>query len=223
MKLVSNHRFRPIIAAALCLAFLTLACAGCFRTRNVHVTGTVKFADGTPLTIGQICFYDGYYLGRGDFDKDGRYELRMYRKNDGIPRGSYQVYIASALTFAKDDLAEIEKKQYKDEDDERYGTIRLGKVAKLVELVDRQYTNPDTSGWFVEVKKNSKFDFVVYPPGKVPEEEITDEARFQFDSKYREKKVKEYWAEKAKEAREEGDDSVSPEPPKPRLVNPGLL
>ena len=219
MKLNLSTNGRPVIVSLLVFATLTCCCTSCFKPRFVHVTGRVTYGDGAPLTRGQICFTDGYYLGRGDLDENGEYSLRMFRKNDGIPRGSYQVYITSALRFEIDDS--VTKTDVDNDDEDRYRVLRTGRVAKVVEMIDRQYTHPLTSGWSVEVKKKSSFDFVVYPPGQVPEDEITEEARFQFDKKYRAKKVKEYWKNKAEE---EGDgENAESGPPKPRLVNPSLL
>lgn len=219
MKFTLNTNVRALVVSLVVLAALTFSCGGCFKSKFVHVTGKVTYADGAPLTRGQICFTDGYNLGRGDLDENGEYSLRMFRKNDGIPRGSYQVYIASALRF---EIADgVTKAEVSGDDEDKYKVLKTGKVAKVVEMIDRQYTHPSTSGWVVDVKKKSSFDFVVYLPGQVPEEEVTEEARFQFDEKYRAQKVKEYWKKKA----EEGDDGESSEnePPKPRLVNPSLL
>ena len=219
MKFNLNTNGRALFVCLALLTALTVSCGGCFKSKFVHVTGRVTYADGAPLTRGQICFTDGYHLGRGDLDENGEYSLRMFRKNDGIPRGSYQVYITSALRF---EIADgVTKVDANGDSEDKYEVLKTGKIAKVVEMIDRQYTHPSTSGWAVDVKKKSSFDFVVYLPGQVPEDEITEEARFQFDEKYRAKKVKEYWKKKAEE---EGDgENAESEPPKPRLVNPSLL
>ena len=173
--------------ALLCIASALVGCG-----KFIKVSGRVTYADGTPLTRGQILFSDGYYMGRSDLNENGEYQLHIFRKNDGIPPGIYNVYIVSAIQFE-----EIKTKR-------EVSARAIGEVAKMHLLIDQQYTTPAPSGWVVEVnKKNRKFDFTVYPPGKVPEEEQTEESRFQFDPEYRARKVKEYWQEKAKEEEEE--------------------
>lgn len=206
---------RRVLCASFLLIFAS-SLAGCWQPRQVKVSGRVTFSDGTPLTYGQVCFSDGYYLGRGDLDENGEYELRIFRKNDGVPPGVYQAYITSAIRF--------------EGDDSRTNRRNPG-LAKLVTLIDRQYTTERTSGWVCEVdKKHKRFDFTVYPPGEVPEDQITDEARFQFDEEYRREKVKEYWREKSEEERDEAEKSgrlpeelASPQNRKTRRVNPSLL
>ena len=98
-------------------------------------------------------------------------------------------------------------------------SLQIGELAKSYFLIDQQYMDPMTSGWVVEVEKKSKFDFVVYEPGKVPEELQTEEAKFQFDPVYRQKKVKEYWENKSEEEQQENDRFHQ----KRRTVNPNLL
>ncbi|MGN0910698.1 MAG: hypothetical protein ACI4NP_03965 [Thermoguttaceae bacterium] len=206
---------RRVLCAFLLFSFVSTL-VGCWQPRQIKVSGRVAFPDGTPLTCGQVCFFDGYYLGRGDLDENGEYELRIFRKNDGVPPGVYQAYITSAIRFEGDDSRTNRRNQG---------------LAKLVTLIDRQYMMDRTSGWICEVdKKHKRFDFTVYPPGEVPEDQITDEARFQFDEEYRQEKVKEYWREKSEEEREEAEKSgrlpeelASPQNHKTRRLNPSLL
>ncbi len=206
---------KRLLCAFLLLTFASTL-AGCWQPRQVKVSGRVTFADGTPLTYGQVCFFDGYYLGRGDLDENGEYELRIFRKNDGVPPGVYQAYITCAVRLEGDDSRTSKRSQG---------------LAKLVMLIDRQYTMDRTSGWICEVdKKHKRFDFVVYPPGGVPEDQITDEARFQFDEEYRREKVEEYWREKDEEERAEAEKTgrlpeelASPRRHKTNRINPSLL
>lgn len=206
---------RRVLCAVFLVSFASTL-VGCWQPRQVKVSGRVTFADGTPLTYGQVCFSDGYYLGRGDLDENGEYELRIFRKNDGIPPGVYQAYITSAIRL--------------EADDSRASRGNPG-LAKLVMLIDRQYMTERTSGWVCEVdKKHKRFDFTVYPPGEVPEDEITEEARFQFDEEYRREKVEEYWREKGEEEREEAEKSgrlpeefATPQNRKKRHIAPSLL
>ena len=211
----STRISRRVLCAVFLVSFASTL-VGCWQPRQVKVSGRVTFADGTPLTYGQVCFSDGYYLGRGDLDENGEYELRIFRKNDGIPPGVYQAYITCAIRL--------------EADDSRASRGNPG-LAKLVMLIDRQYMTERTSGWVCEVdKKHKRFDFTVYPPGEVPEDEITEEARFQFDEEYRREKVEEYWREKGEEEREEAEKSgrlseefATPQNRKKRHIAPSLL
>ena len=205
---VQIARFLLVLLVSLAI----LSSNGCHKSKFCKVSGRVTYADGTPLEIGQICFTDGYYLGRSDIGKNGEYHIHVFRKNDGIPRGTYQVYITAALQIDADETSL---------------KLDVPGLAKLTMLVDPQYTMAESSGWVVDVQKNSKFDFVVYRPGKVPEDQITEGAKFQFDKEYQAKKIREYWDQKAEEERENrerGADSARSRPPqRPKLPGADLL
>ncbi|MBQ9873597.1 MAG: hypothetical protein IJM30_03950 [Thermoguttaceae bacterium] len=193
--------FRSV--AITCLFVVLAFCAGCGD--KVPVTGRVTYENGTPLTLGQIIFTDDYYMGRSDLDKNGEYSIHTLRRNDGIRKGTYRVYITGAIRLESDDSTNISAEE-----------IFSGKVAEIkpVRLIDMQFMTPDTSGWVCKVKKKSRFDFVVYPPGEVPEDKKTEAAKYMFDPEYR-KKVQ---AERAKE------NGAPPFPvKKKRTVNPNLL
>lgn len=189
MCVVKLSRYQVLIVAFLtCSLFL----AGC--SKNVRVTGRVSFPDGTPLTMGTVYFTDDFILGRGDLNTNGEYSLHTFRKNDGIPRGVYNVYITGA--FYMDGGVRHESK---------FGDLTLDRIQYLIDL---QHMTPDTSGWIFDVQKNSVINLTVYPPNQVPEEARTEKAKLFFDEEYRQKVKK-----------ERGD----PPPKRPRLVNPKLL
>lgn len=158
--------FQSVLAVAV-----TLLCAGCWG--NPHVTGRVTFPDGTPLTTGHVVFTDDYTLGKCDLDENGEYSIHMFSRNDGIRPGTYKVYVSGAVRFKKSDVE-------KDVDG-------MGDLYGIERLIDEQYSNPDASGWVVEVKKSMKVDLVVYPPGEVPEDQRTELAKYMFDPEYRRK------------------------------------
>ena len=188
MRLVEQNRCRVVaFAFVVCLLF-----SGC--SKNVHVKGRVTFPDGTPLTVGTVYFTDDFVLGRSDLDKNGEYSLHTFRKNDGIPRGIYKVYITGCFYMGGGEKHESE-----------FGDLTL---ENLQFAIDMQHMLPDTSGWLFDVQKNSVINLTVYPPNQVPEEARTEEAKYFFDEEYR-KKVK----------KERGDKP----PARPRLVNPKLL
>lgn len=183
---------------ALFGAFLGL-CVGC--NGNVHISGKVTYPDGTPLSIGQIIFTDDFYMGRSDINKDGEYSLHTFRRNDGVKPGIYKVYITGAMRFERDD-AWVSKS-----DEHGLGNARLD---RSINLIDMQYMNPDTSGWLFDLRKSQKINFIVYPPGEVPDEERTEAAKLFFDEDYR------------KQIKKEQDFSLEAEK-KHRRVNPKLL
>jgi hypothetical protein len=183
---------------ALCLLVAAVA-GGC--SRNVHITGKVTYANGQPLKGGQIIFTDDYCMGRSDIDPNGEYSIHTLRRNDGMPKGTYKVYITGAFGFTEEAPTGKGLQSYR--------------MDTLSSLIDMQFTNPDASGWEFEVQKNSKIDLVVYPPGEVPEEQRTETAKYMFDPEYRKQ------VDGAKGPPKPGEASAKPN--KKRLVNPNLL
>ncbi|MCF0233467.1 MAG: hypothetical protein HUK22_00650 [Thermoguttaceae bacterium] len=153
---------------AALLAAVALSTVGCGEM--AQVTGRVTFPDGKPLTRGQVIFTDDYYMARSDLDKNGEYRLHTLRRNDGIRKGHYRVYFAGTLGFAEDEGAE--------EEQSLDASMVLFSVRPLIDL---QYASPNTSGFEVDVKRRSKFDFTVYKPGEVPPEARNAEARHWLD------------------------------------------
>ena len=73
---------------------ITLVLAGCGDPR---VTGTVKYQDGTPLTIGTVVLQNDKSQGIGELQKDGSFELYQITKGDGLKRGVYRGFIGGAI------------------------------------------------------------------------------------------------------------------------------
>ena len=78
---------------------ITLVLVGCGDPR---VTGTVKFQDGTPLTVGTIILQNDKSQGIGNLKSDGSFELYQFKKGDGLKRGVYRGYITNAMEVADD-------------------------------------------------------------------------------------------------------------------------
>jgi hypothetical protein len=68
---------------------------GC-HNGNVGLSGKVTYTDGTPLTVGEVCFETDTYVARGTLEKDGTYVVGSISKSDGLPKGTYRVYISGA-------------------------------------------------------------------------------------------------------------------------------
>jgi hypothetical protein len=132
-----------VFPVVIFLFFLMLM--GC--SNRVKISGTVTFDDGEPLTRGSVCFraengttYQGY------LNKSGYYAPGELRDGDGIPAGTYKVWVAGT-----DESLEIQGKN--------------GSVSQfqIIVHVDPQYTSPDTGKLSFEAKRGGtkKFDFTV--------------------------------------------------------------
>ncbi len=126
-------------AVFLCLALVLLS--GC--SRNIKVSGKVTFSDGSPLTSGTVFFENSNGTFRGALQLDGTYAMGGISEKDGVPKGSYQVYIADAHIY------------------QRTGTGS----SVPVPLVEARFTRPSDSGLTCDVP-GGKYDFVVERPAK---------------------------------------------------------
>ncbi|MDO4587426.1 MAG: hypothetical protein Q4C95_09030 [Planctomycetia bacterium] len=146
-----------------CLGIMLLVLvvmSGC--SNKCKVSGKVTFPDGTPLKVGMIIFEDGVSQARGNIDENGNYKVSSEGKNDGIKRGTYNVYITQANGFDTSGIESVESKE---------GQTNVSmQVAPLVNFIDSKFESPTTSGLKVEVKGKTVYDITVYKPGEVPAE-----------------------------------------------------
>ena len=78
-----------LILGLLCLA-------GC--SNKIQLGGTVTFEeDGAPLTIGSVMFATSTFEAKGIIGTDGKYTMGSIDLADGLPKGSYKVYITGAV------------------------------------------------------------------------------------------------------------------------------
>ena len=76
----------------LCPLILLLLFAGC--SGNVGLKGTVTFLDDdSPLTVGTVALLKDGKIARGDIKPDGTYVVGFESERDGLPPGTYQIYI----------------------------------------------------------------------------------------------------------------------------------
>ena len=120
--------------------------------KNVKVTGKVTFEDGTPLTMGRVCFQTETMFADGPLREDGTYTLGSLGENTGLPRGNYQVFITGATTppslgSGKGQLGAIQ------------GSFMPG-----TPLVHAKFTDRMTSGLTCEVNGRTVYDIQVTPP-----------------------------------------------------------
>lgn len=114
---------------------LILTCSGCSGGKS-KVTGTVKFEDGSPLTMGTVIMEKDNFAGNGPINPDGTFSMGLLKANEGLPPGTYNVAIQGA---------EPEQGQY---------------------LIDQKLANTRTSEITYEVKSGEKnhFEITVFPP-----------------------------------------------------------
>jgi hypothetical protein len=130
----------------LTLTACLLLCVGCGQ--NVTVIGKVTFEDdGSPLSQGMVIFQSGSVQSKAPIEADGSYQVGTLKTGDGIPRGTYQVYITGAVESGKISPT---------------GAV----LAPPIELVDPKFTSPETSGLSCDVKGRMTFDITVTPPNK---------------------------------------------------------
>ncbi|MDR2705317.1 MAG: hypothetical protein LBC02_06030 [Planctomycetaceae bacterium] len=82
----------------LVLLFVCVCFIGC--SKNQGLSGNVTFSDdGSPLTVGMVCFENAENgkLGRGEINTNGTYVAGFESDKNGIPKGTYKVFISNAM------------------------------------------------------------------------------------------------------------------------------
>jgi hypothetical protein len=111
---------------------------------RLTVTGSVKFADGTPLDEGMVICEkkEGKEIvqARGQLSKDGRFRLGTFAPGDGVSPGHYRVLVVPrGLTQAE--------------------------MSAQGPIIDPKYSNYATSGITFEVKSGANsLDITVTKP-----------------------------------------------------------
>ena len=123
-----------------CLLIVLPLCIGC--NGNIPVKGKVTFSDDqSPLTDGMVCFETDAFQARGQLQKDGTYRLGSLKEADGVPPGTYRVFIMGAVV--EDPTAK-------------------GLNAPPLPLITEKFETGSNSGITVEINaKTRKFDFSV--------------------------------------------------------------
>lgn len=120
---------------------LTSVCAGCGpkRPTTAPVKGKVLL-DGRPLTTGNVGTFPTAGRGaHGDIQPDGTFELHTYSKNDGALLGKHKVGVVAYDTSGPKGP------------ESPYGKL----------LVPQVYTNPETSGFTIDVQPGGIDDVVL--------------------------------------------------------------
>jgi hypothetical protein len=132
------------------LLLLFIILTGCNGKVGVH--GKVTFPDGKPLTKGAVIFQNEQIMAQGNIRQDGTYSLGMLKDGDGCEPGSYQVFISGAVVVEPAPIREKASDPVID--------------TKITLLIDKNMTQPDTSGLTCVVEKGMKlpYDITVEPP-----------------------------------------------------------
>ena len=133
--------------------FSAIALTGCGG--NSPLQGTVTFEDGSPLTVGTVNFVSDHALSRGEIRSDGTYRVGSLKETDGLPRGSYRVYITGA----------VEPMQAGRE----LGRDSMGNpiqgMPSVRSLINARYVTAETTPLVCEIPASgNRFDIVVTPP-----------------------------------------------------------
>ena len=116
-----------------------IACAGCGG--RSQVSGKVVFSDGTPLTYGTVNFTNNEVACKGQIEKDGTFKMRTFKPGDGVPPGTYKVFITDTTQFG-DTGATVKTANATDKGSEAVGYSVIGKSTNTIPQV---YANPDQS------------------------------------------------------------------------------
>lgn len=79
----------------LLLLLLVLLLSGCSDKKKLG--GKVTFSDGEPLKAGTVFFSKDDFLARAHLRPDGTYDVGSLSQKDGLPPGTYKVYISGAV------------------------------------------------------------------------------------------------------------------------------
>lgn len=145
-----NKRASLLVACCLVVALVATGCG------NAKVTGKVYFSDGTTLLkVGTVNFTDDKILCKGEINREtGVFEMRTVKPGDGVPPGTYKVYITETLEFGAGTEA-------------RTGDAAYVRIGASKNLIDPKYSNPDQSGLTVTVSKSMTYDITLDAPAPV--------------------------------------------------------
>ena len=132
--------FTLIVTGLICVT-------GCGR--GATVKGKVTFADGTPLTAGEVIFQTENRMASGNIQADGTYKLSSESQHDGVPPGNYGVRIVRAYDTSKMPPG-----------------ISPSEAMKFppIPLINKKFEKTETSELTCEVKGSMTFDITVTKP-----------------------------------------------------------
>ncbi len=130
---MSGHHFS--LLGLMSAAVFTLSMAGCGGSVGPAVKGTVTYADGTPVTVGEVQFVGERFSAVGPINPDGTYTMGSMRPGDGVPAGTYKVSLG--------------------------GELQGSTYENKPPLIDSKYFNASTSGLVCEVEEGKAKEFPI--------------------------------------------------------------
>lgn len=126
------------LLAFVCVVAM-IACAGCGG--RSQVSGKVVFSDGTPLTYGTVNFTNNEVACKGQIEKDGTFKMRTFKPGDGVPAGTYKVFITDTLQFGE--AAGTAKTG--NSTDKNSEAVEYSLIGKSTNTVPNEYSVPELS------------------------------------------------------------------------------
>ena len=160
--MVIDQTFRKTLQTRWFLAGVILF-AGC--SDKIPFGGTVTYSDdGSPLSMGTVYFEKDGFQARGVIDSGGHYALGTLKLKDGIPKGTYRVFLSGIVQTERIPMAPVGSSHSVKPAMPRPlqpGQTLLGDILQT-QLVDRKFTDPKTSELTVVVDGKTRiFDFQV--------------------------------------------------------------
>ncbi len=128
------------------VGFFILTSLGC---GGAYVSGKVTFDDGTPLTVGTVCFETDKEQMIGHIKNDGTYELSPNDRNKRIPKGLYKVCVTNAVVEVGNELRASGNRA-------DFGGRRMTKS-----IIDKKFESASSSGLTCDVKGTTVYDITV--------------------------------------------------------------
>lgn len=121
------------------MSFIVAGTVGCGKG-HVGLGGRVTYSDtGEPLERGTVSFATSTFLARGEVTQNGHYRVGTFTDKDGLPKGTYRVFITGAVRVEGSTESPI-----------------------VHALIDKKYSSPETSGLTLEIDRtNKQFDIQV--------------------------------------------------------------
>ncbi|MDO4585757.1 MAG: hypothetical protein Q4C95_00510 [Planctomycetia bacterium] len=140
----------------LLLTIAIVAFVGC-GPNNTGLTGKVSFSDDhSPLTKGIVILDDGSHVAKGPIQPDGTFKMGFEKAGNGVPPGTYKVYIQGAV--------DVEPEEHEDQDGKMVSSTMLSDATFLI---DKKFTTRKTTDIEVTVTKEDQvLDIVVDRPSK---------------------------------------------------------
>jgi len=139
----------------LCSLFVLLA--GCGNHQKLG--GQVVFPDDEPLKTGIIYFSKSDFLARAFIKQDGTYDVGSLAAKDGLPPGTYKVFISGAM-----EAIEIEQKSNTPTKVNEMGESASVYTEGFKPLIAQKYTSEQTTPLSITIPGEKTFKITVERP-----------------------------------------------------------